>query len=333
MKVHTLLNIAVAALGMMLTLGTVGAQTPVLKVGLPSLSMATVIYNIAADDGYFAREGVKVEIMHFESGSTNMQALLGRAVDVSDVETSAILSAVGAGADLRVIGTHYQGLHFALYAKKDIKSLRDLSGRNFGISGIGGLPHVVLLALLDREKLDVGKVNLLSVGGTAARLKALIGGKIDATLGEFSPTVEADPSLHRLMVISEELPLYMAEGQVVWADTLRDKRDALERFERGLVKATRWAYDNKAAFITAARKYLPTNAEELGSVYDFYTKRARVWAINGEIDPKRLAYMQELGLKTGTQTKKVDLDKLAVPEVTETAIKSIGIRAYPARDQ
>jgi NitT/TauT family transport system substrate-binding protein len=267
--------------------------------------MFTVVHRVAAEKGYFDREGVKVEITHFESGSINMRALLARAVDVSDVETALILGAVGGGADLRVIGS-------------------------FGISGIGGLPHVVILALLDRQKLDPSAVNLLAVGGTGARLKSLIAGKIDATLGEFSPTVEADPNLHRLMIVSQELPLYMAQGLVVWTDTLPAKRDALERWQRGLVKATRWAYDNKDEFVAAAAKHLPTSAKELDTIYDAYIQ-ARVWAINGEIDPKRLAYMQDLGLKTKTQTEKVNLDDLAMPEVTESAIKSIGTKAYPAK--
>lgn len=330
MRLHAFIKGAVAALGAASAVTTASAQTPTLKVGLPSVSMFTVVHRIAAENGYFDREGVKVENQHFESGSINMRALLARAVDVSDVETALILGAVGSGADLKVIGTHCQGLHFALYAKKDIKSLKELSGRSFGISGIGGLPHVVILALLDRQNLDQAAVKLLTVGGTGARLKSLIAGKIDATLGEFSPTVEADPNLHRLMIVSQELPLYMAQGLVVWTDTLPAKRDALERWQRGLVKATRWAYDNKADFVAASGKHLPTNAAELGTIYDAYIK-ARVWAINGEVDPKRLAYMQDLGLKTKTQSKPVNLDNLVMPEVTDKAIAQMGRRDYPAR--
>lgn len=330
MKMHAVLKTAIAVIGTALTIGAAGAQAPSLKVGLPSVSMFTVVHRIAAEWGYFEREGVTVENMHFESGSINMRALLARAVDVSDVETALILSAVGNGADLKVFGTHCQGLHFALYAKKDIKSLKEFSGRSFGISGIGGLPHVVILALLDHQQLDPAAVKMLTVGGTGARLKSLIAGKIDATLGEFSPTVEADPNLHRLMIVSQELPLYMAQGLVVWSDTLRAKRDALERWQRGLVKATRWAYGNKAEFLAAAGKHLPTSAKDLDTIYDAYIK-ARVWAINGEIDPKRLAYMQDLGLKTKTQSKPVDLDKLALPEVTDKAIAQMGRSDYPQR--
>ena len=330
MRMHAVVKAAVAALCAALASGSALAQAPALKVGLPSLSMFTVMHRLAEERGYYQREGVKIENMHFESGSINMRALLARAVDVSDVETALILGAVGNGADLKVIGTHGQGLHFALYAKKDIKSLKELSGRSFGISGIGGLPHVVILALLDRQGLDPAPVKMLAVGGTGARLKSLIAGKIDATLGEFSPTVEADQNLHRLMIVSQELPLYMAQGLAVWSDTLPAKRDALERWQRGLVKASRWAYDNKAEFVAASGKLLPTSAKDLGTIYDAYVK-ARVWAINGEIDPQRLEYMQNLGLKTKTQTKPVDLAKLAMPEVTDRAIAPIGRRGYPRR--
>jgi ABC-type nitrate/sulfonate/bicarbonate transport system substrate-binding protein len=206
-----------------------------------------------------------------------------------------------------------------------------LYGRTFAISGIGGLPHVVILALLDRQRLEADKLQMVAVGGTGARLKALAAGKIDATLGEYSPVIEADPNLHRLMIISRELPLYMAQGLAVWGDTLTAKRDALERFQRGLIKATRWAYENKTEFVTAAKKHLPATVEDIGKVYDFYLQ-ARVWALNGELDPQRLAYMQDLGLKTKTQNQPVDLKKITATETLQRVIEQVGRREYsPAR--
>ncbi len=278
--------------------------------------------------GSSRRKEFNVELNHFESGSINMKALLARAVDVSDVETGLILGAAVGGADLRIIGTHSQRLHFALYAKNDIKSPKDLYGRSFGISGIGGLPHLVLLALMDRQGLDASKVNMLTVGGTGARLSALAAGKIDATLGEYSPAIEAQPSVNRLMVVSSELPLYMAQGIVVWGDVLVAKRDALERMQRGLVNATRWAYANKAELTEVARKHLPLNPEDMSKVYDFY-QLARVWAINGEIDLSLLAYMQELGIKTKTQNGSVDLNKLVDLAFYKKITASLGVRDYP----
>lgn len=307
------------------------AQVPTLKVGLPSLSMFTIVYHIAQDKGFFEREGVNVELNHFESGSINIRSLVARAVDVADVETGLILSAIANGADgLRIIGTHSKRLHFAFYSKNDIKDLKEVYGRTFAISGIGGLPHLVMLALYERAGLDPDKVQMLTVGGTGARLSALMAGKVDATLGEFSPVVESKPNINRLMVVSQELPLYMAQGIAVWNDTLASKRDALERFMRGLIKATRWSYDNKAEMIEASRKHLPASAEELGKIFDFYAL-ARVWAINGEVELSSLDYMQKLGLKTKTQSKAIDLDKLLHLDISKSVSTAIGERNYPAK--
>jgi len=330
MKFRALAAILVTLSVLLMWGGRAQAQMPTLKVGIPSLSMFTIIYHLAQDKGFFDKEGVKVEISQFESGSINMRALVGRAVDVSDVETGLILGAIANGADLRVFGTHSQRLHFALYAKKDLKSLADLSGRTFGISGIGGLPHLVILALLERQNLDPGKVNFVAVGGTGARLSALAGGKIDATLGEYSPRIEAEPALHRLMVIAPELPLYMAQGIAAWADTYDAKRDAIERFMRAMVQATRWAYDNKTEMIELAAKRLPLPPEQLSKIYDFYVL-AQVWAINGEISREMLAYMQDLGLKTKTQTSEVDLEKLVAEDVYKKNTAALGVREYPKR--
>ena len=328
MRVKLMLVLALATLLSVPFAGDARAQAAI-KVGLPSLSLFSIMNHIAQDRGYFEKEGVQVELSHFESGAVNIRALLARAVDVADVETGLILGAVANGADLRIIGTQAQGLHFALYTRKDIPNLQSMPGHTFAISGIGGLPHLVMLALLERQHIDANRVQMLTVGGTSARLSALMAGKVDATLGEYSPKVEADPNLHRLLIVSQELPLYMAQGLAVWADTLASKGDALDRWQRALVNATRWAYDNKAEFIKAAQKHVPASTEELSKVYDFYVQ-ARVWAINGELDPERLAYMQDLGIKTSTQPKPVDLKKLVATDAVNRLAKAVGRRDYPA---
>jgi hypothetical protein len=132
------------------------------------------------------------------------------------------------------------------------------------------------------------------------------------------------------MVVSQELPLYMAQGIAVWDDTLKTKRDALERFLRGLIKATRWSYDNKAEMIEASRKHLPASAEELGKIFDFYTL-AKVWAINGEIDVPSVVFMQNPGMKTKTQTKEINLEKVINLDVSKSVLGAIGSRDYPAK--
>lgn len=305
------------------------AQTPTVKVGIVSLSMFTIMFHIAQDKGFFAKEGVNVELNHFESGSILLKALLSRAVDVADVETATVLSVVANNdSDLRVIGSQAHRLHFALYAKNDIKTMKELYGRSFAISGIGGLPHVVILALMDHAKLDANQLKMVAVGGTGARLSALAAGKVDSTVGEFSPKIEAEKGLHRLVVVSPELPEYMAMATTVWADTLKTKKDAIERYQRAMVEATRWAYANKEQMIDASLKHIPVSREEMSKIYDFYVL-ARVWAINGEVDPKRMAYMQDLGLKLKMQTKAVDLNKLVDQSIYKDITGKIGVREYP----
>ncbi len=305
------------------------AQLPTLKVGMASLSMFTIMFHVAQDKKFFEKEGVNVEIDHFESGSINMKALLSRAIDIADVEPSLVLSVVAnTGADLRIFGSQSQRLHFALYAQNDIKTLHDLYGRSFAISGIGALPHVVILALMEKNGLDADKIKMISIGGTGARMSAVVAGKVDATVGEYSPTIESEPTVHRLLMVSPELPLFMAMGTTTWADTLAAKHDAIEKYQRAMTEATRWGYDHKEEMIDVALKHIPISRDEMSKLYDFYVL-ARVWAINGEVDPDRLAYMQKLGLELKTQTKPVDLGKLVYPDIYNDIMASLGKRDYP----
>lgn len=299
-----------------------------LTVGFPSLSMSTVLPHIAQDLGYFAKEDVDVTIKHFESGSINAKALLARAVDLSDVETSAVFSAAANGVDLRIFGTHEWGLHFVLYATRDIKSLKDLYGKRFAISGIGGLPHVVIIALMRDAKLDPNELKMIAIGGQSVRLKALMGGKVDATLGEENPTVEADPKIHPLFVVEQKLPKYLSQVMAAYPDTLQNKAAAIEKFQRALIEAARFAYANKAEFVKLCAKHLPDGEEKLGKVYDFYA-RVRHWSINGDVPMERIEYMQELGLATKIQPKPVDLKKLVDTTNIDRVLAKVGRAKFP----
>jgi NitT/TauT family transport system substrate-binding protein len=299
-----------------------------LTVGFPSLSMSTILPHIAQDLGYFDKEDIDVSVKHFESGSINAKALLARAVDLSDVETSAVFSAAANGVDIRIFGTHEWGLHFVLYATRDIKSLKDLYGKRFAISGIGGLPHVVIIALMRDAKLDPNELKMVAIGGQSARLKALMGGKIDATLGEENPTVDADPNLHQLFVVEEKLPNYLSQVLAAYPDTLQSKAGAIAKFQRGLIEAARFAYANKAEFVKLCSKHLPGGEEKLGKVYDFYA-RVRHWSINGDVPMERIEYMQELGLATKIQPKAVDLKKLVDTSSIDRVLAKAGRAKFP----
>jgi ABC-type nitrate/sulfonate/bicarbonate transport system substrate-binding protein len=303
-----------------------------LIVGFPSLSMSSIMPNIAQELGYFAAEGLDVDIQHFESGSTNAKALLAHAVDLSDVETSAILTAAAGGADLRIIGTHEWGLHFILYAVQEIKSLKDLEGKRFAISGmggrIGGLPHVVIVALMRDQNLDPDRLQLLPIGGQGARLKALIAGKVDATVGEESEAIASDPKFHAMFVVADRLPQYLSQGMAVNADTLKTKGPAIEKFQRAMLKAARYAYADKAGFVKLVAKYVPLSLDELGRVYDFYY-RVRHWSINGDVPVERIEYMQELGLASKNQAKPVDIKHLIDTQSIDRILAKVGRVDFP----
>jgi NitT/TauT family transport system substrate-binding protein len=299
-----------------------------LTVGFPSLSMSSIMPHIAQDLGYFGQENLDVDIEHFESGSTNAKALLAHAVDLSDVETSAILAATANGADLRIIGTQEWGLHFVFYATHAINSLQDLYGKRFAISGLGGLPYVIMVALVRQAHLDPDRIEVLPIGGQEARLKALIAGKVDATVGEDNVAVDADPNLHRLFLVADKLPQYLSQAMAVYSDTLATKGAVLEKFQRALVRAARFSYSNKAAFVALAAKHLPGDAATLSHDYDFYS-HVHHWSINGDVPIDRIEYVQSLGILTKIQPHPVDLKKLIDQRNIDQVLSQIGRANFP----
>ena len=151
---------------------------------------------------------------------------MARAVDLSDVETSAILSAVANGANLRIFGTHEWGLHFVFYATQDIKTLKDLYGKRFAISEMAITSRCHNGPYEERES-RCRAASAASIGGQTAEFKALMAGNADATVGEENPEVDADPRLHMLFVVEDKLPKYLSQAMAAYPDTLQNKSAAM----------------------------------------------------------------------------------------------------------
>lgn len=102
-----------------------------LRLAFCSQLLCIVPYEVAQRRGYFAEEGLEVELVYARGGSQALQFLVGKAVDYAATSLDAALQAYHRGAPiLRFASTGRLPL-FALAAgpKSPVKSVRDLESR------------------------------------------------------------------------------------------------------------------------------------------------------------------------------------------------------------
>ncbi|WP_236682876.1 ABC transporter substrate-binding protein [Thermus filiformis] len=137
-----------------------------IRLAFCSQLLCIIPYEVAQRRGYFAEEGLDVELVYARGGSQALQFLVGKAVDYAATSLDAALQAYQQGAPiLRFCSTGRLPL-FALAAapKSPIQGVRDLEGKAVGVSALGNADHVLLVYLLKKAGVDPRRVQYATLG-------------------------------------------------------------------------------------------------------------------------------------------------------------------------
>lgn len=146
---------------------TVGVGGVALMVYLPTA--------LAKSKGYFAEEGLDVEILDIKGGGSQAaSALIGGSVDFSANAIDHAIKAKVQKKDLVAVHAHVRlpvmGLVVANKYKGEIKSLADLRGRPVGVTSPGSQTHMVLGFLLAKSGVKAEEVKIIGAGGSTMPL-------------------------------------------------------------------------------------------------------------------------------------------------------------------
>ena len=156
------------------------------KITLGAVGSATAIYwpfFVGQAKGFFAAEGIELDIVYAQSSAAIMQQLAANSVDVT-IGGGLVdpIRAIEKGAPLAVARILVQAPPYTLVAKPAIKSIPDLKGKTISIGGAKDITKIYIERMLAPSGLKDGDYDLVFAGSTGARYSALQAGAIDATL-------------------------------------------------------------------------------------------------------------------------------------------------------
>jgi NitT/TauT family transport system substrate-binding protein len=166
---------AVAFVGLLVALPPSFAQTVRIAVG--TASVASLPSWVAAEGGYFTREGLHAELIYIRGGPQTLSALLGGDVHFAQVYSGPILSARLTGADTVIVAGLINQPLFSVITAASIDKPEDLRGKKVGISTFGSATDVALRLALKKWGLKAdSEVNILQMRGVPEILPALASG-------------------------------------------------------------------------------------------------------------------------------------------------------------
>jgi len=259
-----------------------------------------------------------------------MRVLLSGNADIGLIGTLNVLASIHAGANIRAIHSWQPiGDYSIVLAKGKGTTLADLSGKTFASSGPGGMPDQLPRLIMRKHGIDESTTRFVQVGGHAARLQAVIGGRADATLVNTVTALKGvqDGKVTILTRVSEEFPGLGYIWNVVRAESLnKPELDAAFQTTTDIgIRGSRFIMANpdEAAAILHERlpdldlPFLKAVVRDLNS--------ENLWGVNGGLDPKIEEFTAELNMKLGNLPVAVPAKDVLESRFVEAALKNFGL--------
>ena len=211
-----------------------------LRISQSAVNARSAVLWIAQGQGIFAKHGVEVETIYLRSSNLQMAALATGDVHIASSGGAPVLSAVSGGQDLKIVASPSNRLAYDVVVRPEIREAKDLRGKRFGVTNIGGTTWMAAILALEYLGLDPARdqVRINAIGNQTVLAQAIEAGNIDATL--------LDPFLSRRMK-QKGLPVlvelqraripFVNTSVIVGGHYLHDHSDVVENVIKSLLEA------------------------------------------------------------------------------------------------
>jgi len=228
--------------------------------------------------GFSKKYGVDLEIILIQAGSPNIQALLGGSIQLTQTAASSALLGAVRGAPIVIVATLENKLPMQLISRPEIKEPHQLRGKTIGINRFGGSNDAAVYMALKAWKMEPKDITMLQTGGTAARMAALLGKKVDATVQSYPEIFQARKLGMNVLADIGDFGFYTNTSNIVTRSYLQQNRAAVKGFIKGQIEGMHYVKTNKEGSLKILKKHLQVaDTEAIDGTYEFFAKRlARV---------------------------------------------------------
>lgn len=201
-------------------------------------------FYIAQEKGFFAEEGVEIELTIMESTPLKMGAFMAGQVDIVASTADEFPTYMRAGKPLKyILAVDNSNGGDGVVANKDIASIAGLKGRSVAFEE-GSVSQFFINALLRREGLSQSDVEMINMTATDAGL-AFTAGRVDAAVTWEPHLSQGAATDHgKILVNSAETPGLIVDVVAVLDSTAADHTAELQGFVRAWQRALDYLQTN-----------------------------------------------------------------------------------------
>ena len=218
------------------------------KVGISEPVNTVLALWMAEAGGFYAAQGLAVEITSTNGGSRGAAELQSGRIDAMHVGLSSVVKLNEAGGDLRTIASLSNVIRFTFFTAPGVKTAADLKGGVVGVSAFGSESDFTVTLALARLGMRRDDVVLREYGGGMRRLEALKSGEIRGTaINEPIASLAHEQGFNPLVdLVAEKIP-WLFSSIVVKRSVIDAIATCWCGFSRPRSRAITWRSRTKSA--------------------------------------------------------------------------------------
>jgi NitT/TauT family transport system substrate-binding protein len=280
------------------------------KMGISAPSFTILPVHFADLGGFYAKNGLKVEIVNSEGGTRGISVLLSGELQAMHVGLAPAVQANLKGADLRLIAATVNLLPFTVFATKQTTPPLQ-KGAKVAISTFGSETDIAVSVMLKQLGMTRDDVDITQIGGTTQRLGAMIAGRVDAApLLEPAVSAARERGFPIVVDLAAQKTPWIFDAVVVTRTYLEEHPDHLTRFLKAYVEGTYKAFaDETWAKEVIAKRFKTGDPKVIDATYrDFASQTAHDLAPSIEGAKSVLAQLKAINLQVGSDNPMDYLD-------------------------
>jgi len=273
---------------------------------------------VAVDEGTFAKQGLRADVVEFRGGSDLIRAIVSKSVDVGVVSLAEITSGIDAGQPLKAFYGGFNIPDFDWYGASFIKSLADAKGKRIGITQYGSSTDFITRYALTVNGLDPSKdVQIVQAGPPATRLAAMQAGQLDISIFSTPEKFLAEERGYKLVYSQKQLSDDYPQHLIFATESfLAGHPNTVKALLRGHTLAVRMAKQDKQRAEQSLIKHLQIDPKYVERTY---TEVIDHLYEDGRLpNEKSLDIFFDMGIKAGRYKERWPLTRFWIPIYVDT---------------
>ena len=217
---------------------------------------SSVPFWVAKDAGIFKKHGLDVDMLFINGSTRGIQSLIAGDLNFTGAVGTSAINGRLAGGDIRIISSLVNTLPYYVVGKTEIKSPEDLKGRSAATHIPGTSADFALRLALRRFGMDYLDIRAVTIGGSPARVAAVMSGQLDFTVVTEPGKIEAERAGLKVIMNMAKLDIpFQFTCAVTTGRMIREQPGQVMDFVKAMAEAVHFYKNNKEPVIKIMQKY------------------------------------------------------------------------------